>query len=201
MDPELKQWAETWHSAPRNGGELVRRAQSAHRKEAASQAFGVAGVVLAYALTARALLTGGLELSTTAGKWGAAWSVFACLLGALSLAVSFQQVARARRASLAAPTDWIDDLIRLRERESYWWTGRFPVLTTATLALGSLLTGAAVYAPGAFPWGDPRSAGTPWPLMFTVVALALVAAVGVVQVRQLRRELPRLRQLRRELDE
>jgi hypothetical protein len=135
------------------------------------------------------------------GKWGAAWQVLACLLGAICVAVSYQQVARARRASLASPADWIDDLIRLRERESYWWTGRLPVLTMTTLALGGLLTGAAGYAPRAFPWGDPRSAGTPWPLVVMVVALALLAAVGVVQVRRLRRELPRLRQLRRELDE
>jgi hypothetical protein len=200
MDPELKQWAETWHSAPRDGGEFVRIALSAYRRQGAERAFAVIGIVLAYAVTAFRVLTGRLDLSTPSGRWAAAWSVLACLVGAIVLAVLHRQSARDRRASLASPADWIDDLIRLRERDRRSFTGT-PMWTTAALALGALLTAAADYAPSAFPWGDPRSAGTPWPLVFTVVALALVVAFLSVSVRQLRRDLARLRQLRRELDE
>jgi len=197
MDEQLSRWASRWKALEIPDLNVLQRAQSAHRREAAVHTLLTVAWSLGVAVVA-ALSVGGPYLDLPVRPFRLAFAIAALLLGAGALAITRLQIARARALLTATPVGVVQDLIRLHERELQQWVSPWSFGVTCALAVSAIawpvvdLVAAARANASAL-----RAIGA---LAFAITALSALVIVGLRRVRVLRLELARLHALARELE-
>lgn len=192
-DRELEDWQRAWQSWNAQPVDWIRKSQRAHRCEAglrasywAALAFGAAVVALKW----RFGLVSWFRLGVGVGL---------LLFGAAVMLYSAKQLRRSQQQLSASPHWLIDDLTLLHQRELDGWTKKHWLATVGALAA---LGAGVVLHRIVEAWTLRESLLGPLAILLAyVVALTVVAAVGIARVRILRRQLIELQRVRAEIAE
>lgn len=120
----------------------------------------------------------------------------AVLTGSWFMLRASRQEAEARARLTESPHSLVADLVGLCEQELQAWQGKLSLVVTGVLALGGICIGIARIA-GLAPGESPQLGWAS--LAFVLIAVGLLAAIGVRRVRVLRRELAELREIAAQL--
>jgi hypothetical protein len=193
-DNELEHWKRMWQGWNAQPVDWVRKAQLAHRREAALRASYWAALVFETAAVALAVSRFGVLSWFRLGV-----AVGALLLGFGAMVYFDRQGQRSQRSLSASPHGLITDLILLHERELYAWTSRASLLITCLVACAG---GAVALQRIAEAVTSRESLLGPIAVLLVYgLALVAIAAVGVSRVRLIRQELKALQRVQAELSQ